>query len=121
MTTQTINLIPAELSIRAAIGASVSIRFDASNADGTPFDLTLYTVTAPFSPAGATPPPVAAWATSVDPATPSTLFLSLGELDTAALAPTGKSITWHWAVWLDTPSSPERLLFSHGDLGLLAP
>jgi len=113
-----INLIPAAVQIRAAIGASVAIRLNAFKADGTPFDLTPYTITAPFGAGdGATPTP-GAWVVTVEA---SSVLLTLSAADTATLAPLGKSMTWHWDVWLMHTTAPERLLYAHGDLGLQIP
>ena len=113
-----INLIPAEVSVRVAIGASVGLRIRATHGDGAPFDLSPYTVAAPFKTDGAAPP-VAAWAVYVEGGT--AVVLSLSAADTAALGPTGKSVTWHWDVWLTNTAAPERLLFAHGSLGLVSP
>jgi hypothetical protein len=113
-----INLIPAAAQIRAAIGASVGLRLNAVNGDGTPFDLTPYTVTAPFTPQGDPPPAVTGWAVVIEG---SSVLLNVTGDDTQALAPTGHPVTWHWDVWLDNNATPERMLFAHGDLGLLTP
>ena len=113
-----INLIPAAVQIRAAIGASVGLRLNGVHSDGAPFDLTPYTVTAPFAPQGVTLPTVAGWAVVVDG---SSVLLNLSPADTAALAPSNRSISWHWDVWLLHVSAPERMLFAHGVLGLLIP
>lgn len=113
-----INLIPAAVKIRAAISASVAIRLKAEQSDGTPFDLTPYAVTAFFSGVGATVPPIAGWTIAREP---STIHLSLTEADTLALAPNNQSASWHWDVWLENTTAAERILFSHGDLGLITP
>jgi hypothetical protein len=114
----TINLVPAAVQLRVAVGASVGLRLTAVHSDGTPFDLADYTVTAPFSSHGSGPPPVAGWAAVIEA---TSVLLSLSAADTASLAPLNKSITWHWDVWLANQIAPERLLFAHGDLGLLTP
>jgi len=113
-----INLIPAVVQLRAAIGASVSIRLDVKRKDGTPFDLSAYDITAPFVTDDSSVPPVAEWTHTVQG---SSVFLTVAEADTVALAPTGKSITWHWVVWFAHSTAPERLLAAHGNLGLLPP
>jgi hypothetical protein len=119
--TNQINSTPAAIQLRYAIGASVAIRMDASKPDGTPFDLSPYTITAPFVyDSTGTAPTVTGWLVNVDLAT-SSVHLSLTEDDTAALSPRGKSVTWHWVVWLDNNTAPERIMFAHGDLGLLQP
>lgn len=118
--TATLNFIPALVPLRSPIGASVAIRLRAKHSDGTPFDLTPYTLTAPFTPQQA-PPAVAAWTITSDAADVSAVVLSLTDEQTAALAPQARPVTWHWVVWLDDPASGSRLLFSHGDLGLVTP
>jgi hypothetical protein len=114
----TINLIPAVVQLRSAIGASVGLRIRATHADGTPFDLSAYTVTAPIKPDAATPA-VAGWAVYVEAGT--AVVLSLSAADTTALGPGGRSTAWHWDVWLQHVTAPERLLFAHGSLGLVSP
>jgi hypothetical protein len=116
MTKCAINFVPSIVQLRSAIGASVAVRLEAEHADGTPFDLTPYTVTAPFTP-NASPPPVSAWSVTVDQAA---AVLSLTDEDTALLAPSGRSVVWRWVVWLDSASG-DRIMFCHGDLGLLPP
>ena len=113
-----INFVPAAVQIRSAIGATVAIRFNAKNPDGSPFDLTPYTVSAPFVTDDGTVPPVPAWTAVIDL---SSVVLSITDANTVALAPAGKSITWHWAVWLANAAAPARIMFAHGDLGLLPP
>lgn len=113
-----INLVPAAVQMRVAIGASVGLRLHATHADGTAFDLTPYTVEAPFRPGvDGNPPPLAGWAVTTEGGTD--VLLTLLGADTSALAPTNKSVSWHWDVWLTNTVAPERLLFAHGDLGLL--
>ena len=119
--TPPINLVPNPIQLRCAFGASFAMRMHAQRPDGSAFDLSPYTITAPFIVDGGGPvPAVAGWLVAVDLAT-SSVHLSLAEDDTLALAPGGKSATWHWAVWLDSGVAPERILFAHGDLGLLQP
>jgi hypothetical protein len=117
-TPQAINLVPAVVQVRVAVGASVGLRIRATHADGTPFDLSPYTVEAPIKSDGVAPP-VAAWAVYVEANT--AVVLSLSPADTALLSPTGKSTAWHWDVWLQHVTAPERLLFAHGSLGLVSP
>ena len=117
-TTRTINLVPACVIVRAVIGASVGLRLRGITADGLPFDLTPYTVAAPFSGKHGAISPLAGWAVTVEA---SDVLLTLSPTDTVTLATGGQSITWHWDVWLDNASAPERLLFAHGDLALLTP
>ena len=112
----TISTLPAVVQLRYAITASVRIRMDAFKVDGTPFDLTPYVVTAPFVADSGRPAPIGSWTLDIEP---SSIVLSLSEVDTAALAPDGKSMTWHWNVWLDHATVPERILFARGDLGLV--
>lgn len=122
MTNPVINHVPTIVQLRYAIGASVSLRLDCKEPDlaGTPFDLSPYAVTAPFMPNSATTsPPIAGWAVSVE--LPNRIFLSLTEDDTIALGAGGKSVVWHWVVWLDHMTAPERIMVAHGDLGLLSP
>ena len=113
-----INLVPAAVQIRVAIGASVGLRLKGVDADGAPFDLTPYTVTAPFSHGDGLAPPIAGWAVVVEG---TAILLNVSPDDTAALAPSGRSTSWHWDVWLVHATAPERMLFAHGDLGLLIP
>jgi len=114
-----IKLIPAEVQLTSAIGASVAIRINAYTADGQPFDLTPYTITAPFISPNGSPavPPIEEWAMVLET---SSVHLSVTREDTLALAPIG-STTWHWAVWLAHNTAPTDLLFAHGDLVLLSP
>jgi hypothetical protein len=119
MTNPIVNHVPAIIQLRYAIGASVSIRLVAQNPDGTPFDVAPYAVTAPLTPNGSTPPPIATWAVVVE--LPNSILLSLTEDDTIALGASGQSVMWHWVVWLDNLTAPERIMLAHGDLGLLAP
>ena len=116
--TNTINLVPAAVQVRAAIGASVGLRLNAFTSDGTPFDLTPYTITAPIGSGDGATPPLAGWLVTVEG---TSVLLTLSPADTVTLAPLGKSTTWHWDVWLANTTAPERLLFSHGDLGLVTP
>jgi len=116
--TTTINLYPASVILRVAIGASVGLRLTATTADGAAFDLAPYTVTAPFSGKHGPVPPLAGWAVTVED---SAVLLTLSPADTLTLAPAGLSITWHWDVWLSNTLAPERLLYAHGDLSLLTP
>ena len=113
-----INLVPAAVQIRVAIGASVGLRLSAVHSDGTPFDLAPYAVTAPFSPTHSAVPQIPGWAVVVEG---TFVLLTLLPADTSTLAPTGKPATWHWDVWLAHSTAPERLLFAHGDLALLTP
>jgi len=119
MTNHVVNHVPAIVQLRYAIGASVSIRLTAENPDTTPFDLAPYVATAPIMPNGSTAPAVASWALAVE--LPNSVLLSLTEDDTIALGVGGKSVTWHWVVWLDNTTAPERIMLAHGDLGLLSP
>lgn len=114
----TLNFVPAAVMLRAVIGASVGLRLNATNADGSDFDLSPYNVTAPFWAKHGPVPPLPGWAVTVEGAS---VLLTLSPTDTVTLAPTGQSITWHWDVWLTHTTAPERLLFAHGDLGLLTP
>jgi hypothetical protein len=75
-------------------------------------------VTAPFTGHGNAPPPVASWTVTVEA---NAVLLSLLQTETAALAPIGKSANWHWDVWIEHLTLPQRLLLAHGDLGLLTP
>jgi len=118
MPTAAINHVPTIIQLRYAIGASVAIRMTATKPDGTAFDLSPYAITAPFVPNSNSAPMPAGWLVNIDG---SSVLLSLTEADTATLAPAGKSATWHWVVWLDHATAPERLMFAHGDLGLLQP
>jgi len=111
--------VPAAVQIKAAIGASVAIQLNALKPNGAPFDLTPYGITAPFVPDDGSVPPLAGWAVAM--VNDSTVHLSLTDADTATLAPVGRSVTWHWCVWLDHATAPERIMFSHGDLALLTP
>lgn len=113
-----IDLVPADVQMRVAVGASVGLRIRATHADGSPFDLTPYVVDAPFK-ADAGAPPIAAWAVVIEGGT--AVVLSLSGADTSALSPTGKSTSWHWDVWLTHITAPERLLLAHGKLGLVSP
>jgi len=119
MTThQQINLIPAAVQVRVAIGASVGLRLRALDQTGAIFDPTPYTVTAPFSNGDAATPPIAGWTVTVEGVS---ILLNLSPADTALLAPAGRSTSWHWDVWLVHATAPERMLYAHGDLGLLIP
>src|SRR4249920_104223 len=109
-----INLVPAMVQIRSAIGASVGLRLRATHGDGTAFDLTPYAVEAPIKAEGAEPP-VPAWAVVVEDGT--AILLNLSSADTTTLGPGGRAIMWHWDVWLTNTLAPERLLFAHGELG----
>lgn len=116
--TMAINLVPAAVQIRVAIGASVGVRLKAIHTDGTPFDPTPYTVTAPFGAGDGVTPPIAGWTVTVEGVS---ILLNLSPADTALLAPAGRSTSWHWDVWLVHATAPERMLYAHGDLGLLIP
>jgi len=115
--TNQINLVPNEISLRCAIGASVAIRLSAYAPGGAPFILTPYDISAPFVSSNATSPPVGAWTLALEE---SAILMTLTETDTADLAPTG-TISWHWNVWLDHKTEPQKILFCHGSLILVDP
>jgi hypothetical protein len=112
----TLNFIPAAISVKAVIGASVAFSLTAKHADGTDFDLSGYTVTAPFTG----PAPVSAF--TVTPVGTSTVTLAVTPAECAALgaAYLNVPLVWPWACWLASADASERIELVRGGLVLHA-
>jgi hypothetical protein len=111
----TLNFIPASISVKTVIGATVAFSVTAKHADGTDFDLSEYTITAPFIG----PAPVTGF--TVVPGGISTVTLKLTAAESEALGGgyVNTPLTWPWACWIERPG--ERTEMVRGGLVLSPP
>lgn len=115
-----LNLVTEPSQIRATTGATVALRLNLRNKDGTVFDPTGATITAPFVTRTPTPPPVASWTVTMDVTpTAAAAVISLTAEQTGQLGSgyVNAAITWDFAVWLTDAS--RKIVLLHGGLQLL--
>jgi len=96
-------------------GGSIAVGVSVSDDDGT-FDLTTFTITAPFLNHGAAPP-VPEW--TVDQVTGNAMTLSLTEEQSQLMLGTQTGNTWPYAVWADNDT--DRYCVLHGNLVVSRP
>jgi len=113
----TLNYLAGSTNVRATIDATVAFDLAAKWPDGTTFDLSGYTIEAPFLSRYGAVPPLDAVSWSVLPAEAS-MTLSITREQTVALAVDGRPALWGWCVWIT--DADERIEFARGDL-LLVP
>ena len=115
--TQTLNFVPASITVRTTAGASLSFSVSARNSDGTPFDLSGYTIEAPLLPREEFVPPVAAFDVALTDV--STLTLSLADAQTLELGASFTPVVWPWCVWIANEGGRAQLV--RGGLSIATP
>lgn len=114
---QTLDYTPSPpITVRVVTGATVGFGLAVKHADGTPVDLTAYTITAPFLDRGGITPPVAGFTVQVDVAS---LSLSLTAEECALLGDLHTPVSWSWPCWAELDG--QRLELVHGTLVLNPP
>jgi hypothetical protein len=114
---QTLDFTPASITVRVVVGSTVGFGIAAKRADGTPFDLSGYTITAPFLACAGAPPPVPAF--TVVAVDASSISLSLTAAECALLGDGCSPVSWSWSCWADSPA--QRLELVRGSLALSPP
>jgi len=106
------------ITVRVVTGATVGFSLGVKYADGTPVDLTAFTITAPFLARGEIAPPVAAF--TVVQTDASSLALSLTADECGLLGDVHTPVSWSWPCWAELASG-ERIELVHGTLALTPP
>lgn len=96
-----LNFIPASITVASVANADLSFSIGVQNADGTPFDLTGYTITAPISSPDSIAPPVPDFTATNPDAGIITLALTAAETGELGAVPY-RSGTWEWSVWIQS-------------------
>jgi hypothetical protein len=118
MTTTTLNFVPASITVNAVAGATLAFSVAVNHADGTPFDLTGYTITAPIVPPEGIEAPVGALTAATTDV--GVITLSLDDAQTLELGTQRYPSTWFAAVWLEDAGG-ERTQIVRIDLHLAKP
>lgn len=117
-----INLTAEPTQIRANTGATIALRLRLRNKDGTPYDPTGATITAPFVPRNEVVVPIPAWTVTMDVTpTAASAIISLTAAQSSQLGEgyTNAPVTWDFVVWLVEPA--RSLPIFRGGLQLTAP
>jgi len=118
MQMQTLDYTPSPpITVRVVTGATVGFGLAVKHADGTPVDLSAYTITAPFLDRGGVVPPVAGFA--VVQTGVASLSLSLTAEQSALLGDLHTPVSWSWPCWAELDG--QRLELVHGTLALTPP
>ena len=116
---QTLDYTPSPpITVRVVTGATVGFGLTVRYADGTPVDLSAYTITAPFLERSGVAPPVVGF--TVVQTDIASLSLSLTADESERLGDLHSPVSWSWPCWAELATG-ERIELVHGTLALSPP